>query len=213
MAEKVKLNKNSLREQKQALALYQEFLPTLELRKQQLQMEVRRARKELAAKRSELAEHLSGAASWGAFLAAEASRVAPLVRIREVVTTRGNVAGVRVPVFQKVEFEPVQYSLVAEDPFFDDQIEFWKRGVWLREEVGVLEQELERLDRELTKTTQRINLYEKVLIPQTKENIRRIKVYLGDQQTAAVCRAKIAKAKILKKAQAQMEALRKGRAA
>ncbi len=213
MAEKVKLNKNSLREQKQALALYQEFLPTLELRKQQLQMEVRQARKVLAAKRRELGEHLASAESWAGFLAADVQRVAPLVRVREVVTHRGNVAGVRVPVFDRVEFEPVQYSLVAEEPLLDDQVAFWKRAVWLREEVGILERRLDLLDRELTKTTQRINLYEKVLIPQTKENIRRIKVYLGDQQTAAVCRAKIAKAKILKKAQAQMEALSRRRSA
>jgi V/A-type H+-transporting ATPase subunit D len=61
--------------------------------------------------------------------------------------------------------------------------------------------QLDMLNRELVKTTQRINLYEKVLIPQCKENIRRIKVYLGDQQTAAVCRAKIAKAKLVAKAE------------
>ena len=58
------------------------------------------------------------------------------------------------------------------------------------------------LRRELIKTTQRINLYEKLMIPETRENIRKIKVYLGDQQTAAVCRAKIAKGKLVAKAAA-----------
>ncbi len=200
MAEKVKLNKNSLREQKQALGLYQEFLPTLELRKQQLQTEVRALRKVVTEKRAAITKRLEQAATWAPVLAADMERVRPLVSVQDVVTVRGNVAGVKVPVFQEVKFETVPYSLAATDPILDDEIAFWFETISLREEISVLEEQLDLLDRELTKTTQRINLYEKVLIPQTKENIRKIKVYLGDQQTAAVCRAKLAKEKIVRKA-------------
>ncbi|MCD6496992.1 MAG: V-type ATP synthase subunit D [Deltaproteobacteria bacterium] len=199
MADKVKLNKNSLREQKQALALFQEFLPTLELRKQQLQMEVRELRKVVEDKRSKMHIHLDSAQQWANLISSTVDEMRHIVRVKEIVTHRGNVAGVRVPVFDRVEFEPVQYSLVATDPAFDDMVSFWLKALSLREELAVLERQLVLLDRELVKTTQRINLYEKVLIPEAKEHIRRIKVYLGDQQTAAVCRAKMAKEKIVRK--------------
>ncbi len=200
MAEKVKLNKNSLREQKQALGLYQEFLPTLELRKQQLQTEVRALRKVVEEKQRAITARLDAAEAWAPLLASDLERIRPLVQVERVVTRRGNVAGVKVPVFEKVDFRTVQYSLAATDPILDDELDFWFETISLREEITVLEQQLDLLDHELTKTTQRINLYEKVLIPQTKENIRKIKVYLGDQQTAAVCRAKLAKEKIVRKA-------------
>ncbi len=200
MSEKIKLNKNALRDQKQSLALYEEFLPTLELRKQQLQTEVRNLRKALSEKREEMDSHFEAAKPWAALIESSLPAVQPLVKIKEVVSGKGNVAGVKVPVFKKVEFEPVKYSLTATEPYIDDAVGFWKAAVALREELQLMEIQLDLLNRELRKTTQRINLYEKVLIPQAKENIRRIKVYLGDQQTAAVCRAKIAKEKLVKKA-------------
>ena len=200
MAEKVKLNKNSLRDQKQALELYQEFLPTLELRKQQLQTEVRSLRKEIKKKQEELQRYFDSARSWASLLQATMESISPLVRKDEVVTHTGNVAGVRVPVFDKVTFHHEPYSLVATDPYYDDAVDFWKNAIGLREELDVMEEQLRLLQQELTKTTQRINLYEKVLIPQTRENIKKIQVFLGDQQTAQVCRAKAAKAKLEKKA-------------
>ena len=212
MAEKIKLNKNSLRDQKQALALFEEFLPTLELRKQQLQTELRIAKRRIKKKRKALAEHLAGAGRWAGLLDAFFGQVRPFVRIREVETKRGNVAGVKVPIFEKVVFEPFDYSLVATEPHFDDAVAFWQQAVSMREEIKILEEQMRLLDIELTKTTQRINLYEKVLIPETKENIRKIKVYLGDQQTAAVCRAKIAKEKIVRKSLALAAALAAGKA-
>ena len=200
MANRVKLNKNTLREQNQALKLYLEFLPTLELRKQQLQTELRKLQKAIAEKRAAMDSMLLEAAPWGAMLDKVLPWVKPLVVVDEVETHVGNVAGVKVPVFDGVRFEPVGYSLVATPPIFDSAIEYFKRALSAREELEVMAEQLELLQKELIKTTQRINLYEKVLIPETRENIRKIKVYLGDQQTAAVCRAKIAKGKVLAKA-------------
>lgn len=203
MAEKIKLNKNTLREQNQALKLYQEFLPTLELRKQQLQMEVRTLRKRIREQEGRLAEELKGAQPYAPMLAATLKQVKALVVVEEVVCGRGNVAGVKVPVFEELRFSTVPYSLIATPPFFDAAVALWKSALSLRAELRVLHEQLEALQEQLTKTTQRINLYEKVLIPECKENIRKIKVYLGDQQTAAVCRAKIAKGKLEKIAAAE----------
>lgn len=200
MAEKVKLNKNTLREQKQNLSLYNEFLPTLELRKQQLQTELRKLDKLVEDKQAELDELLAGAAPWSPMLDKTLPWVRPLVGIDEVVTHVGNVAGVKVPIFDEVRFSPIKYSLVGTPPLFDAAVSYFQQALSAREQMRVMREQQVLLRKELIKTTQRINLYEKVLIPETRENIRKIKVYLGDQQTAAVCRAKIAKAKLLAKA-------------
>jgi len=210
VADKVKLNKNSLREQKQALALYQEFLPTLELRKQQLQAELRAAQARIRAREQALREMLASAQTYAPMLAATLPRVKGLVVVEEVVRGRGNVAGVKVPVFEEIRFQPLHWSLVATPPFFDAAVSLWKQALQARAEVSILREQEQALDEQLTKTTQRINLYEKVLIPDCKENIRKIKVSLGDQQTAAVCRAKIAKAKLVRAAEAEAAAARAG---
>ncbi len=203
MAEKVKLNKNTLREQKQNLSLYKEFLPTLELRKQQLQSELQKLDRLVEAKQAELDELIRDGAPWSPMLEKTLPWVRPLVGIDEVVTHTGNVAGVKVPVFDEVRFKPIKYSLVGTPPLFDAAIEYFQQALSAKEQMRVMREQQALLRKELIKTTQRINLYEKVLIPETKENIRKIKVYLGDQQTAAVCRAKIAKAKLVAKAAAE----------
>jgi len=196
LAEKIKLNKTTLREQAQGLKLFREFLPTLELRKQQLQSEVQSLGQRLAARQRQLADRLAAASSFAPLLTATLEQVRPLVAIAEVRVRRGNVAGVRVPLFEQVRFVPAPYSLLATPPFFDSAVAFWRDVLSRREELRVLHRQEEALLLQLTKTTQRINLYEKVLIPQTRENIHRIKVALGDRQTAAVCRAKLAKKKL-----------------
>jgi V/A-type H+-transporting ATPase subunit D len=202
MAEKIKLNKNTLREQNQALRLYQEFLPTLELRKQQLQTELRKLEAHIRETRAAFEQRVAGAAPWSAMLERAMPWLRDLVALEGVQVGKGNVAGVTVPVFEGARFAPSHYSLAGTPPFYDAAVAFLQGAISAREELGVLDQQHALLQAELTRTTQRINLYEKVLIPETKENIRRIKVYLGDQQTAAVCRAKIAKAKLLAKAAA-----------
>jgi V/A-type H+-transporting ATPase subunit D len=200
---KIKLNKNSLRDQRQSLRLYQEFLPTLELRKQQLQAELRTVQQRIDARRLELDKMLDGAVGMAPMLETTLPTVKSLVAVDEVKTRIGNVAGVRVPVFEHVKFKAIPYSLVGTPPFFDAAIELWQKALGSRAEIAVLAQQMAALALQLTKTTQRINLYEKVLIPECKENIRKIKVYLGDQQTAGVCRAKIAKGKLVRYAEAE----------
>ena len=79
-----------------------------------------------------------------------------------------------------------------------------KKAVELAQKRKVLEKQLMLVREELRVTTQRVNLFEKVKIPQTNENIRKIRIYLGDLQTASVVRGKIAKAKIQKKAEAEV---------
>jgi V/A-type H+-transporting ATPase subunit D len=203
VAEKLKLNQVTLREQRQLLALYGEFLPTLELRKLQLLNEIRRLAKTQSEKEAALQALIEGAASWSPMLAKVLPRLTPLVALEKVEVRSGNVAGTRVPIFERVRFKAVSYSLLGTPPFFDAAIAHFQRAISAREELRVVREQQAILQRELNKTTQRINLYREVLIPEATENVRRIKVYLGDQYTAAVCRAKIAKRKLVAKATAR----------
>lgn len=203
MAERLKLNKVTLREERQKLALFREFLPTLELRKLQLLIELRKLEIVVREKDEALQALIQAAQSWSPMLKKHLPWLRPLVVVEQVDVHTGNVAGAKVPVFERVHFKPVAYSVLGTPPLFDAAVEHLQRGVALREELRVLRQQQETLQRELTKTTQRINLYQEVLIPEATENVRKIKVYLGDQYTAAVCRAKIAKAKLVAKAAAR----------
>ena len=116
--------------------------------------------------------------------------------VQEVIRSTANIAGVTVPVFEKVIFSEGSY-----DPF---NVDFWLDGglrtvrdlVSLLEAGKVLEEQYRLLNVELLSTTQRVNLFEKVKIPECLENIRKIQIYLGDATTAAVVRSKIAKRKM-----------------
>jgi len=74
-----------------------------------------------------------------------------------------------------------------------------KRWIALHEEAKVAREKVARLEAELREVSIRVNLFEKVMIPRTMANIKKIKVFLGDQQLAAVAQAKMAKMKMEKK--------------
>ena len=116
----------------------------------------------------------------------------------------GNIAGVDIPVFEKAIFTEKEHDFITTPLWVDYGIEAVKKVMTLNARTEVLKKQDEIIREELRITTQRVNLFEKVKIPQTRENIRRIQIYLGDMQTAAVVRGKIAKEKIGKKHAAQV---------
>jgi V/A-type H+-transporting ATPase subunit D len=106
-----------------------------------------------------------------------------------------NVAGVRLPIVEAVEVRIATYSPLVRPHWVDAVAERLRVAIRLRVELQVAERRIAALDAALTKVTQRVNLFEKVLTPEAKENIRRILVYLGDAERAAVVGAKLAKRK------------------
>ncbi len=124
-----------------------------------------------------------------------------ILTIDEIRTDEGNIAGVAIPVFKGADFTIAEYDLLRTPLWLDTAAERMKKVLLLDLEAQVLEEQRARLDKELRTTTQRVNLFEKVKIPETKSNIKKIQVYLGDQQTAAVVRGKIAKRGMEKAAQ------------
>jgi V/A-type H+-transporting ATPase subunit D len=196
MAEKLKYNKTALKAQRDALAKYQRFLPILQLKKMQLQIVIRQLEPVIEEKRRTLKTTANGILAWSRYFTDPAVDIKDFLEIQEVVVQRDNIAGVDVPEFKEVVFRERPYSLFATPSWLDTAILVMRRLVALREELRLLLQKEELIREELRITTQRCNLFEKKLILELRENIRRIKIFLGDEETAAVGRAKLAKEKI-----------------
>ena len=195
---KIKLTKNELKKQKDGLKRFQRYLPTLQLKKQQLQMEVRKIEEALRKKEQELERLHQAFKDWVAVLGEEVG-LEDFVEVQEIVTSDSNIAGVDIPVFEKALFRPAEYDLFVTPLWVDKAVERIKEILAVQAEVGILKEQARLVREELTTTTQRVNLFEKVKIPETKENIRVIRIYMGDQQTAAVVRGKISKKKIMER--------------
>ena len=197
----VKLTKNELKVQKDRLKQFQRYLPTLQLKKQQLQSVVMQVTAQLEQVARERQAAVAGLDDWVAVFAENDSfpaekRLDALIRPRHVVCGEQNIAGVTVPVFQELSFEDIRYD-VADYPLWVDTAAVRLREIARLDALEkTLRRQVELLERELRATAQRVNLFEKVKIPEAKENIRVIGIYLGDQQTSAVVRGKIAKKKL-----------------
>jgi V/A-type H+-transporting ATPase subunit D len=192
---KVKLTKNELRNQKDQLKRFQRYLPTLQLKKQQLQMVIRQIEAQEARKREERDDLQKRINAW-VDVFGEDLGLEELVTVSNVETSTGNIAGIDIPVFESMEYEDIDWDLFAMPVWVDAAVERVKELVSADAELEILQEQHRLISEELRVTTQRVNLFEKVKIPEAKENIRQIRIYLGDQQTAEVVRGKIAKKKI-----------------
>jgi V/A-type H+-transporting ATPase subunit D len=191
---KIKLTKNELKTQRDSMARFQRYLPTLQLKKQQLQMEMRRLDQEILVKRDEEQEARATLGSW-IQLFSEPIDLSPYAELDTLETSSGNIAGVNIPILESLLFKDVPVNLFETEAWIDEGIRVLKQLTRLRVERQILEEQHRLLAAELRTTTQRVNLFEKVKIPEAKENIRVIRIFMGDQQTAAVARSKIAKGK------------------
>ncbi len=188
---KVKLTKTELKAQKDALSRFKRFLPMLQLKKQQLQLEVAGMRSRVEEVEREQAGLIDGLSSWVGLLA-DASVEIPIVLDR-IKVSRGNIAGVAIPVFEGIETHRPETDLFSTPAWIDDAAEAAGKLMALNARADILHQQIEMIEQELRTTSQRVNLFEKVKIPECKENIRIIGIMLGDEQTSAVARGKIAK--------------------
>lgn len=191
---KVKLTKNALKAQRDSLKRYQRYLPTLLLKKQQLQVEMRTLQARVMAKRDEEDSLRKSISGWIG-LYAEPVEWDKYISVKEVRQGEGNIAGVDIPIFDGVDFNVTIPDFFATPAWLDEGIRSLKGLISLRLERRVLERQYELLSSELRSTSQRVNLFEKVKIPEAKENIRTINIFLSDQQISGVARSKLAKGK------------------
>jgi len=190
---KIRLTKNELKKQKDALKMYTRYLPTLTLKKQQLQVEIRKVEERwhrLQEEKDSLEEDFR---RWMAVFGEDVGLSEKLIVLEEFRRGIGNIAGVSIPLFEGVKFAKANYDLWVMPLWVDRAVEELQRVMLMDLELQVLREQYSLLFAELRITTQRVNLFEKVKIPETKMHIKKISVYLGDQQTASVVRGKIAK--------------------
>ncbi len=190
---KVKLTKNELKKQKDALKMYQRYLPTLTLKKQQIQMEIRGIDQRIAKLEAQKEQLNQSFKQWIGVFGEKGVFTPSILQISAIHTETGNIAGVEIPIFKGADFMVQHYDLLRTPLWLDKAIQKMQQVFLIDLEMLVLKEQQHKLERELRITTQRVNLFEKVKIPETQNNIKKISVYLGDQQIAAVVRGKIAK--------------------
>lgn len=204
---RVPLSKSQLAREKANLASYNRYLPALDLKRQQLMGERNRARQALVSLREQLRAQVETVGADLPMLAERRIDLKGLARLESVRLGTQNVAGVRLPTVEAVEVRIAPYSPLVRPHWVDAVAERLGEAIRLRVELEVAERRIAALDKALTKVTQRVNLFEKVLTPEAKENIRRILVYLGDAERAAVVGAKLAKRKREEEAAALAQSL------
>ena len=195
---KVKLTKTELKKQRVALKQYTRFLPTLQLKKQQLQLEMRLCLERIEENEKQEEASKQALASWSALFGDNAvtDRVAAVLKVKQIRTSEMNIAGVEVPVYEGVDFQTIPYDFFVEEPYLDDAVEAIRKIVEIQSQREIIRRQYACIAQELRVTTQRVNLFEKVKIPETKEIIRLINIAIGDADTSAVVRSKIAKKKL-----------------
>ncbi len=204
----IKLTKNELRNEQLKLKGLKKYLPTLQLKKAMLQSEVNAAIFEINTMTKAYRQEKEANHQYQSLLTdMDSQPIFDGVVIREVEKRYENIAGAEIPHFVDVVFEEVHYALFDTPLWLDSALKNMRSLVVAKEKVRVSEEKKAILEKELREVSIRVNLFEKVLIPRTEQNIKKIKVFLGDQALAAVAQAKVAKAKILRKKVLLEEAL------
>ncbi len=189
---KIKNTKTELKAQTDALKRFQRFLPMLQLKKQQLQMEIAAITGSIDALSEKESAWRDSLSSWIA-LFGTADVPEGFVTRTATLTDSGNIAGVVIPIYKGIEAKRAPVDLLATPAWLDDAGDAIVKALEFDAEKKVLEEQRRLITEELRTTSQRVNLFEKVKIPECKENIRVIRIHLGDESTAAVARGKIAK--------------------
>lgn len=192
---RLQLNKASLAREQGNLRTYRRFLPSLDLKRQQLTAERTRAARALADLRDEIESFQREVGDKVPMLASGDIELGDLAKIQKVVIGAENVVGTRLPTLERIDVEVKPYALLARPQWVDAVVVLLHRMLELRVRVQVAERRLTLLQAAVDTITQRVNLFDKVLIPNAEANVRRIRIYLSDAEMSAVVRSKIAKKK------------------
>jgi V/A-type H+-transporting ATPase subunit D len=189
------LNKTTLSREVQQLKIFERFLPSLDLKRKQLLTERVKAAAALHRTERELAPIDSLITEQFPMASREDVDLTGLVRIQSVTLDQENVVGVKLPVLRALDIETLEYGLLGRPHWVDRLARTLHDTIALEIRLQVERRRLELLEVAVRKITQRVNLFEKVLIPRARESIRRIRIYLSDTERAGVVQAKISKKK------------------
>lgn len=200
----VKLTKNELRLQQVRYAQLQKYLPTLQLKKAMLQTEVNEVRAEILDLEEAFHQRRLIVSNSSSLLSQSIGLdLTQAAKVEKIKKKYENVAGVDIPIFEGILFTSFEYPLFSSPVWLDAAVVDLREMAIARAKVLVAEEKKDALEKELRGVSIRVNLFEKNLIPKAIQNIKKIKVFLGDQQLAAVGQAKVAKTKIEQKKRAK----------
>ncbi|MDN3504823.1 MAG: V-type ATP synthase subunit D [Rhabdochlamydiaceae bacterium] len=198
----IRLTKNELRNQQHKLDQLTRYLPTLQLKKAMLQLEVGQVQARIVQLTLQFDKLMASAREFSKlFSDSGAKELFEGMQIKEVLSTFENIAGVEIPVYEGVEFNSPSYSLIVAPFWWDSALFSMRELIKKKKEIEFAQKKKAVLEEELRSVSIRVNLFEKILIPRTNRNIKKIKVFLGDQQLSAVATSKVAKQKMMKKAE------------
>ncbi len=203
---KLKLSKQSMHHQQEQLKLYKRLLPSLDLKRRQLTMEAQKAQEEHAAAVAQIDALETRIGEELPMLADEGLHLRDLVVVKGYKLGEQNIVGVRLPVLESLDCQVAEYSPLATPAWLDILVQRLKDAKTCRLRAEIAAQRLEILRLQLRRITQRVNLFEKILIPTAHSNIQRIRIYLGETERAAVVTSKLAKSKQLSERNALTEA-------
>jgi V/A-type H+/Na+-transporting ATPase subunit D len=192
---RLQLSKSALSREQKNLRTYKRFLPSLDLKRQQVMAERNEAARQLAQTRREIDTLRKAAGDINPMLSNRDVELTDLARITDVSLDVQNVVGTRLPTLTAVTVEVRDYPLMGKPFWVDNTAQMLRQMLELRVRLQVEQRRLALLEEAVKTITQRVNLFDKVLIPRAQQNIKRIQIYLSDLQTAAVVRSKIAKRK------------------
>lgn len=192
---KLSLTKASLSKEKRQLKVFQDFLPSLDLKRRQLIAERSKAKQMLAQTHKRLQEIDPEIAQQIPMLSNQLVDLTNIVKVTGVELLEENIMGTRLPKIKQVQIQVSDYALLGKPFWVDRLVELLKVALETQIGVQVAKRRVELLERAERSATQRFNLFDKVLIPQTKANIKKIQIYLTDVDRAGVVNSKIAKRK------------------
>ena len=192
---RLQLSKSSLAREANSLRTYERFLPSLDLKRQQLTAERTKAARVLAETRREIERFSKEAGRKLPMLANHEVDLTDLVKVANVEIETENLVGTHLPTLERIEVKVRPYALMAKPHWVDNAVAMLRDMLELRIRAQVEEHRVALLNEAVKTITQRVNLFDKVLIPRTRSNIKKIKIYLSDGEMAAVVRSKISKRK------------------
>jgi V/A-type H+-transporting ATPase subunit D len=202
---KLKLSKQSMHHQQEQLKLYKRLLPSLDLKRRQLTMEAQKAQEEHAAAVAQIDALETRIGEELPMLADEGLHLRDLVVVKGYKLGEQNIVGVRLPVLESLDCQVAEYSPLATPAWLDILVQRLKDAKTCRLRAEIAAQRLDILRLQLRRVTQRVNLFDKILIPTAHRNIQRIRIYLGETERAAVVTSKLAKSKQLQQRNALAE--------
>jgi V/A-type H+-transporting ATPase subunit D len=194
MALKFQYNKTYLQQLNKGLQVRVGALPILMAKESALRLEVKKAREAVIGIEKRLEEDYAGQAETHRLW-----RELPqgIVSVNEVAVDVKKIAGVKTPVLRDVVFDVERYSVFLNPSWVPQGVETIKRLVRLKIEAQIAKEKVEVLESARKKTTQKVNLYEKVQIPEYEEAIRKIKRFMEDEENLSKSSQKILKNKIV----------------